>query len=125
MDGETTKWVIGILITAATAAFSAVGGLFFYLFGRINDVAKKGSEGDKELHGRIEAVKDEYVRADHLRDHLSHIDLRLDGIQADGHTRHDVIGKRLDDIKNATESQLKEVRAELHSLVQQLNQSNR
>ena len=50
------------------------------------------------IHDRINRVRDEYVREDHLNGHLSRIEKRFDDMANDVRRRSEQTDKRLDEI---------------------------
>ena len=82
------QWIIGTAITIGAFIAASIWGIFRVLSGKIDDVLKKidhnrviTSENIKELHGRIDRIKDDYVRRVDLDSHLSRIDKTLDEVK--------------------------------------------
>lgn len=78
---EDWKWFLGLLVTMAVA----FGGVMIAAF---RNVYQKMSKGDNALHKRIDDVKDEYVRQDHLQTHIDHLGKRLDDMRDESRNRH-------------------------------------
>lgn len=75
MDADL-KWVIGISLTVFTFLTGAIITSFRNLANRI-------SKSAGELHGRVDKVKDDYVRRDDLDGHIQRIDRNLTDIKRD------------------------------------------
>ncbi len=58
------------------------------LIAAFRNVYQKISRGDSALHKRIDEVKDDYVRQDHLDSHIGHLNRRLDDMIAESRGRH-------------------------------------
>ena len=69
MDAEL-KWAIGLAIGLATAFVTAMVGAFKNLSGRMSD-------SNKDLHGRIDDVKEKYVRRDDQDKHIARIEQNI------------------------------------------------
>ncbi|GGA23840.1 hypothetical protein [Neptunicoccus cionae] len=61
------KWVIGLGISLGVTFATALIASFRNLAGRV-------SNGDRDLHKRIDNVKDNYVRRDDLDGHIQRLD---------------------------------------------------
>ncbi|ANH49081.1 hypothetical protein [Tritonibacter mobilis] len=66
MDADL-KWVIGIAIAMATTFLTTMIAAFRNLAGRI-------STGNRDIHKRIDDVKEKYVRRDDLDGHIQRLD---------------------------------------------------
>lgn len=66
MDADL-KWVIGIAIAMATTFLTTMIATFRNLAGRI-------SAGNRDIHKRIDDVKEKYVRRDDLDGHIQRLD---------------------------------------------------
>ena len=60
MDGHFWQWAFGLAATVAIGLLGLMIGVFTRIYQKI-------SRGDAALHKRIDEVKDEYVRQDHLQ----------------------------------------------------------
>ncbi len=69
MDDQI-RWLVGIVVSAGLALVAALIGSFRNLAARI-------STGSRELHRRIDRVKDDYVRRDDLDGHIQRLDGNL------------------------------------------------
>ncbi len=73
MDGST----IAVVLTTVATLAALIGG--FVMRDRI--VMKAISQGDAELHSRINDVKDKYVRRDDLGAHIASIERAVEDIK--------------------------------------------
>lgn len=80
MDPEL-KWVIGIAVTLSIVFTTSILGAFRSLASRI-------SQGNKDLHARVDAVKENYVRRDDLDDHIRRIESGIRDIKEDNRQNH-------------------------------------
>lgn len=69
-------WLIGVLVTVGLS-FLGIGVAAF------RNLSNKTSEGDRVLHRRIEAVKDNYVRRDDLDGHLDRIGASVSDLKSE------------------------------------------
>jgi len=60
MDVESLKWVVGLFVTF-------VGAIATFGFAGYRSLANKMSAGHKDLHDRIDEVKDNYLRKDDFK----------------------------------------------------------
>jgi len=80
MDPEL-KWVIGIAVSLSTAFTAAIIGAFRSLAGRI-------SQSNKDLHTRVDDVKEKYVRRDDLDNHIRRIEKGIDELKKENQQNH-------------------------------------
>lgn len=80
MDADL-KWVIGIATTLSVAFVAALIAAFRALASRI-------SYHVSDLHGRVDDVKEKYVRRDDLDGHLGRIDRSLQETRDEMHENH-------------------------------------
>lgn len=85
---ETTIWTAGIAITI----LAAQGTLLRWVIVRLREDRESSHNRDAELHHRINAVKDDYVRRDDLMTHIG----RLETGQASMTSGLDRVHERLD-----------------------------
>lgn len=95
MTADDLRWIIGIAVTAVVAVGTMLAAAFRNLSGHINAQVAV-------LHGRVNKVKDDYVRRDDLDKHLARIDGNVNELRreireshADNNTRLDAILNRL------------------------------
>ena len=65
---EDLKWLIGIAVTLFLFWGSMLGGAFWRIMGTIRKVEDAVEKGDKELHERINRVREDTVRKADLVD---------------------------------------------------------
>ena len=75
------QWFLGLMAAMAVSIAGAMYAAFRNVYNKI-------SKGDGELHRRIEAVKDDYVRQDHLQTQFDHFGRRLDDMREQSERRH-------------------------------------
>lgn len=75
------KWVIGIAISLTVAFATAIVAAFRNLSNRI-------SSGNRDVHKRIDDVKDDYVRRDDLNGHIDRIDKNLRELRDETRQNH-------------------------------------
>lgn len=80
------QWLVGVSLTTvlaiASIAFTAFRAMSARLDRAVDKLEHAMSEGDANLHERINKVRDTYVRRDDLNQHLAGIDKKLDQITA-------------------------------------------
>ena len=76
------KWLLEEFLTPLILGFC---GACVAAFWRIMN---KISTGDKRLHERIDKIRDDYVKQDHLDRQMDHMNRRIDELKEDGHQRH-------------------------------------
>lgn len=90
MDADL-KWIIGILVTVALTLGGSIIAAFRNLAGRI-------ATGNRELHNRVDDVKDKYVRRDDLDSHIRRLDESVGEIRQEMRENHrqvlDAISKK-------------------------------
>ena len=64
---DDLKWIVGIAVTLTLALVTTIIAAFRNLANRI-------SVGNRDLHKRVDDVKDKYVRRDDLDGHILRID---------------------------------------------------
>lgn len=88
------KWlaseVFGPLIVAG------LGGVCAAFYGWVKRIDNKVSVNARDLHDKIDKVKDEYVSQENLNQRMDSLDKRLDDIREDGHRRGEAVTGRLD-----------------------------
>jgi uncharacterized protein (DUF927 family) len=75
------RWFIGIAVSVSLALVGAIITAFRNLAGRI-------STGDRELHNRIDEVKEKYVRRDDLDGHIGRLDQNVREIREEMRENH-------------------------------------
>jgi hypothetical protein len=75
------KWVVGIGITLTLAMVTTIIGAFRNLAGRI-------STGNRDLHKRVDDVKDNYARRDDVSEHIVRMDKNLREIRDENRENH-------------------------------------
>jgi hypothetical protein len=75
------RWFIGIAVSVALTLVGAIITAFRNLAGRI-------STGDRELHNRIDDVKEKYVRRDDLDGHIGRLDQNVREIREEMRENH-------------------------------------
>ena len=65
---EDLKWLIGIAVTLFLFWGSMLGAAFWRIMGTIRKVEEAVEQGDKELHARINRVREDTVRKSDLTD---------------------------------------------------------
>lgn len=75
MDGDL-KWVVGLAVSVVSLIIAAFVGAFRNLATRISD-------SSKDVNGRIDDVKEKYVRRDDLNSHLQRLDAGLHDLRED------------------------------------------
>ena len=75
------RWFIGIAVSVALTLVGAIITAFRNLAGRI-------SAGDRELHQRIDEVKEKYVRRDDLDGHIGRLDQNVREIREEMRENH-------------------------------------
>ncbi len=79
-------WIaFGLLLTALAGL---VIGVAKHIYGRIADVDQQRSNDVKEIHAKIDGVKDTYVRSADLEKHLKHLE---DGQRQTNHQLSQVV----------------------------------
>ena len=71
--GDDLKWVIGIGVTLTVFWGGLFVGAFWRIVGMIKDVRVNSSENTKELHARIDRVREDTVQKSDLDGHLNRI----------------------------------------------------
>lgn len=66
------EWIAAIAVLVAMATTAA--GMFRYVLTRINETREENLRAIAELHSRVNAVRDEYVRRDDLMTHVQAIE---------------------------------------------------
>lgn len=79
--GEEIKWVIGIGLTISISLITALIAAF-------RNLATRVSTGDRDLHKRIDDVKDKYVRRDDLDAHIRRIEKGIDDVKDEMRENH-------------------------------------
>lgn len=80
MEGDL-KWVVGIAISLTVAFATTIVAAFRNLSNRI-------SSGNRDVHKRIDDVKDDYVRRDDLNGHIDRIDKNLRELRDETRQNH-------------------------------------
>lgn len=80
MDPEL-KWAIGVAVTLSTAFTATIIASFRSLAFRI-------SQGNKELHTRVDDVKEKYVRRDDLDGHILRIESGIRDLKDENRENH-------------------------------------
>lgn len=70
---EDLKWIIGIEVTVTLAWGSILIGAFWKLLGMIRRVEEDMDKKEKELHSRINRVREETVQKSELDGHLQRL----------------------------------------------------
>lgn len=79
--GDELKWLAGIGLTVTITLVTSLIAAFRSLANRV-------SSGDRDLHNRIEEVKDMYVRRDDLNAHIKRIEANLRDIRDENRENH-------------------------------------
>lgn len=79
--GDEAKWLAGIGLTVTVSLVTALIAAFRSLAGRV-------SSGDRDLHKRIDDVKDKYVRRDDLDDHVKRIETNIRDLRDENRENH-------------------------------------
>lgn len=88
MDADL-KWLIGIAVTLALALTSAIVATFRNLAARI-------SASDRDIHARIDDVKEKYVRRDDMYGHIQRMDKMMGEIRKELRENHKQVLEALD-----------------------------
>ena len=80
MDDDL-RWVIGIGVTV-------VLGLVGLVIGAFRNLANRITASSEKLHGRIDEVKDRYVRRDDLDQHINRLDRNIGEIREEMRANH-------------------------------------
>lgn len=75
------KWVVGIAISLSVSIVMA-------LIGGFRNLASRISTSNREIHKRIDDVKEKYVRRDDLDGHLQRIDENVRDIRDEMRENH-------------------------------------
>jgi hypothetical protein len=75
------KWVIGVGVSLTVTLVTAIIAAFRNLANRI-------STGNRDLHKRVDDVKDKYVRRDDLDGHITRIERNLQEIRDENRENH-------------------------------------
>lgn len=75
------RWVIGVAVSLTVTLVTAVIAAFRNLANRI-------STGNRDLHKRVDDVKDKYVRRDDLDGHITRIERNLQEIRDENRENH-------------------------------------
>jgi hypothetical protein len=75
------RWVLGIGISLTATMVTAIIAAFRNLAGRI-------STGNRDLHKRIDEVKDNYARRDDVSEHIVRMDNNLREIRDENRENH-------------------------------------
>lgn len=67
------KWIAGIAVTIALAWTSALIGAFWRLMAMIRGVERRVEDSEKEIHGRIDRVREDKVNKADLDGHLKRL----------------------------------------------------
>ena len=67
---DDLKWAIGIIVTVTVFIGGVLVGAFWKVVGMIKEERTKSSENTKELHARIDRVRDETVKKSDLDAHI-------------------------------------------------------
>ncbi len=85
---EEFIWLSGTL-------FVILGGIIGVGITAVYKLYAYARAGDALLHDKLEWVRNNYVREGHMKEHLAHIDRRLDELRKDGQERHRDLIERL------------------------------
>lgn len=91
---EDTKWLIGIL----SGGVLTIGGVMIAAFNRLAD---RITQGDNVLHGRVNDVREEYVRRVDLDSHLTRVDVQFRELKSEMREQHRDTQQRLDKVLSA------------------------
>lgn len=75
------RWVIGVAVSLTVTLVTALIAAFRNLANRI-------STGNRDLHKRVDDVKDKYVRRDDLDGHITRIERNLQEIRDENRENH-------------------------------------
>lgn len=78
---DELKWIIGIGLTVSLTFVTALITAFRNLAGRV-------STGDRDLHKRIDDVKDKYVRRDDLDGHIKRLESSVKDLRKEMRENH-------------------------------------
>lgn len=92
--GEETKWLLGLL----SGGVLTVGGVMIAAFNRLAD---RITAGDNVLHGRVNDVREEYVRRVDLDNQLTRIDVQFRELKSEMREQHRDTQQRLDKVLSA------------------------
>jgi len=71
--GDDWKWIIGVAVTVTLGWGSLLAGAFWRLVSMIRRVEDEVSENSKELHARINRVREDTVQKSDLDGHLTRL----------------------------------------------------
>lgn len=80
MNGDV-QWVVGLGVSLWTAYTVAMVAAF-------RNLASRLSSGDKDLHNRIDEVKEKYVRRDDLDNHIMRLETGIRDIKDEQRQNH-------------------------------------
>jgi len=79
--GDELKWLAGIGLTITISLVTALIAAF-------RNLATRVSIGDRDLHKRIDDVKDKYVRRDDLDGHITRLDSNFRDLREEMRENH-------------------------------------
>ncbi len=88
--GEDLKWLVGLII----GAVGLIGGIVT----RDRQMSKQIRESEDCLHGRINRVKDEYVRKDDLANQIQRVEAGMKEMRDEMRLNASETTKRLDSL---------------------------
>lgn len=86
---EDLRWAIGLIVTVGVFLVGTIIATFRHLAGRI-------SNGDAELHARINKVREDYVRRADLDGHIQRLDRNVDDLREEIRQSRTETNQRLD-----------------------------
>lgn len=90
------QWALGALLTVAVAIVGLSAGIFWKIQARIDVVERKAAEGDKELHGRVNRVRETMVHKQELDNHIQHLRSEMQEMRAEQREANRYTAERLD-----------------------------
>lgn len=95
------QWVIGLAASGFIAFLSILVGAFWKLVAMIGRVEKSMEANDRELHGRINRVREETVHKTDLDGHLSRLSSDMRDMRAEHQRATQSTNERLDKLLEA------------------------
>lgn len=82
--GDDVRWLIGISITT-------LGTVGVMIIGAMSRMTTRMDAGDEKLHGRINSVRESYVRRDDNERHLQRLETTLKEVRDEQRQMHQAV----------------------------------
>lgn len=102
MTADDFRWIIGIAVTVVISVGGLLAAAFRSISSRIDtQMVSLRAHADTqvaELHGRVNKVKDDYVRRDDMDKHMTRIDGNVNELRREFRDSHEDTNRKLDAI---------------------------